>query len=418
MFSWNAQTSRRLFGADLVLPALVLFLLSLPVLSRLVAGSAQPGQHSDHLDHLRFAHEMAQKGNFPPHPLFHCCVVFFSFGNATLTLGGIAVVVLALALAARAYLTALLMTDGSVPPLGLILGLCLCLALAMPLPNWWQFPPDLFPGNYARYFKDLPSPAWWKVPVTYRGQISPNVWHNPTAIFAMPFALGLFLLGYEALRGLRTETMAGVGCVMALTLLAKPNYVLAFAPCLAVALLVAWYRGVGGGRLSVSTAVGQACLAFAPALAILTFQFRNAFGAGITGDSRVIVAPFTSWSEFSPNIPASILLGVAFPATVTVFYGRPIMREAKVMLAWAVLAVAIAEFALFAEVGDRSTHGNFHWGAVAADQVLFVVCTDFLVRQRRSAWRNLAFAVLGLHVLSGCVYLTRSLCIPAMQSEF
>jgi hypothetical protein len=418
MPSLHVRLSPRLLGSELVLPALLLFFLSLPLLSRLVGGSARPGQHSDHLDHLRYAHELVEKGKFQPHPLYHCLVVLFSFGNPTLTMGGIAVVVLALALAARAYLTALLMTDANAPPLPIVLGLCLCLALAMPLPNWWQFPAELFPDNYARYFKELPSPVLWKIPVTYRGQVSPNVWHNPTAIFAMPFALWLFLLAIQALRDPRTFTMGAMGFVMALNLLAKPNYVLSFAPCLAVAALAVWYQSIRTGRLTLPAAVGQACLAFAPAIAILSFQFRNAFGAGITGESKVVLDPLTSWSKFSHNIPASILLGIVFPAAVAALYPRRVIVEPKLLLAWAVLAVALAEFALLAEVGDRSTHGNFHWGAVLADQVLFVVCTDFLLRQPASLSRKLAFAVLGLHVLSGSLYLTRSLFIPAMQSEF
>jgi hypothetical protein len=68
--------------------------------------------------------------------------------------------------------------------------------------------------------------------------------------------------------------------------------------------------------------------------------------------------------------------------------------------------------------GSARPGQNSHRGAVLADQVLFVVCTDFLLRQPASLSRKLAFAVLRLHVLSGSLYLTRSLLIPAMQSEF
>ena len=32
----------------------------------------------------------------------------------------------------------------------------------------------------------MPLPNWWKFPALYLGQITPNVWHNPTLIVAMP----------------------------------------------------------------------------------------------------------------------------------------------------------------------------------------------------------------------------------------
>src|SRR5207245_4270936 len=100
-----------------------------------------------------------RKGIPLPHPLFHACLLVLSGGNpqaAPLA----AAFLLAFATGLRTWLTASYLSCARrLDPVALTL-LCLALALAMPLPNWWKFP-----GIYL-------------------GQIWPNVWHNPTAIFA------------------------------------------------------------------------------------------------------------------------------------------------------------------------------------------------------------------------------------------
>jgi hypothetical protein len=424
------ERARLLSRPELVWPALVVFIVFLPIFSRLIGGADPDSRYSDHLTHVRLTRNLARRGvvsarspaqkpapdeETPPHPLFHYCVLALSFGDNPKMIGGMAAVVLALALGLRAYLTGLLFTSRTVLSPLLMIGLCLALALAMPLPNWWQTPRTLLKWDADPYLSQMPS-FLWNLPSLYFGQMSPNVWHNPTGIFAMPFALLLFFLGLRALESPRLSTMAGIGAAMVLSLLAKPNYVLAFAPCFGVAVLIAYYRAIGAGRIRVEDALGHGLVAFGPAVAVLLYQYRTTFGAG-RSDSPIF-APFTVWSTASPHIPISLLLGIAFPLAATLLYVGSIFREPGVVLSWAVLAVAVAMYVLVSESGERAYHGNFGWGTVFADQILFVACCDFLLRQPASNYRRGAFLMLGLHVLCGCLTLTRCLFVPSLASGF
>jgi hypothetical protein len=410
---------RFLSRSELVYPAFVLFWLNVLVFSRL-CGAHDPNYSAYDLNfHVGLALKLAEKGATPPpHPLFHYCLLFLAWGGNLFVIIGMEAVLLALALSVRAYLSAFLFTSRNNPSTALSVLLCLSVALAMPLPNWWRFPLTAWPVETSHFVKAMPVRALWHFPSAVWGQVTPNVWHNPTAIFDMPFALLLFMLGLYALETPRLSTMAWVAVVTVLNLLAKPNYVLAFAPCFGVALLLVFYQKLKAGQLRALDVVGQALVAFGPALLLLRYQFLTTFGEGNVEGGKVVIAPLAAWSMLSANIPFSVLLGIAFPLSVAGFYYRQAFRDPKLVLAWAVLAVAVAQFALLQELGDRTAHGNFGWGAILADQVLFVVSCDFLLRQPPGRWRSLSFTVLGLHVATGSVCLARCLFVPPLAYFF
>jgi hypothetical protein len=330
--------------------------------------------------------------------------------------GVAAVAILALAAGGRTYLSARYLSRARPVPWGSLALLCLALALAMPLPNWWGFVGERFRSEVAYFGPRMPA-RLWSLPSVYHGVVSPNVWHNPTGIFAAPFALLLFLAGLRALGQPSPRSAALAGGAMVLSALAKPNYVLAFGPCLGVALLAVLARAVRAGRLEGGNAAALLLLAFAPVALVLWQQF-----GAVTGETgkpnRLGIAPLAVWSKESPDIPASVLLGVAFPLAASLLYWRQAARERPLLLAWATLGVAVAQFALLSESDpERSGHGNFGWGLVFADAVLFVTAGEFLLRQagrRRAA----AFGVLGLHALSGALCLARCLFVPSLAGAF
>jgi hypothetical protein len=412
-----AERLRLLARPELLLPALLVFLLFVPIFSRLVGGVDPRSYLSDYPAHLRQTGELAERGIAPPHPLFHYCVVLLSSGNLN-EMMGITAVTLALALGFRAYLTALLLTSRNSPSLIQIIGVCLVLALVMPLPNWWNIPAKVLPFESSAFNASMPNPGWWWLPAVYRGQLAPNVWHNPTGIFAMPFCLLLFILGLRALQSERTGSMVAVGAVMFLAVLAKPNYVMAFAPCFAVAAVINRMQAIRAGRLSIQDTLGQALVAFGPALFVLWRQYRHTYGGDGPDASGVAFAPFVVWSGLTRYIPVSIMLGIAFPLTVVALYWREVRQDSVLVFAWSVMIVAILQFALLIETGERADHGNFGWAAILANQILFIACCDFLLRQPASNARSAAFLVLALHVVSGSLCLARCLFVPSLANSF
>jgi hypothetical protein len=87
---------------------LILFFVGLPVYARLLGASDPASLYTDHETHLKFTLRMAERGEFPPHPLYHYCLLLLSFGFNPGAIHGVAAALLALALGGRAYLSTML----------------------------------------------------------------------------------------------------------------------------------------------------------------------------------------------------------------------------------------------------------------------------------------------------------------------
>jgi hypothetical protein len=363
------------------IPALVVFALSLPVFVRFCALPDLP-EAGDHRGHIGAAVLMAREGKWLllPHPLYHLTILALSAGNLD-RVAWSAAVVLALACGVAAGISARYLTRAANPSISTLTLLCLALALAMPLPNCWKF-------------------------AIFLGQITPNVWHNPTNVFTLPFALGLFVSGLQFLDSPTWSRAGWLGVLALICALAKPNYLLAFVPCLVIAFLAKQ-------RLR-PIALVWLLVAFGPVMILIFAQSRLMASYG----PKIKLAPFDVWSINSPNPPISALLGLAFPLAVFLTYRERFRGETPSALAWASMFLAIAQFALFEETLGPRAQGNFGWGMVFADHILFLVSCEFLLRQPADGRRRTCFLFLGAHVLVGVYYLTRCMIEPSRAPFF
>jgi hypothetical protein len=382
---WAAETGLLLFGL-----AWLVF--------RFVLDGGEADWPYDYLIHIRFTNEIDARPLPAPHPLFHYTVWWITYlfvdshtTESCVRVAPCAGVVLALAIGWRGWLT-FREVFGGVRPAGAA-AVTLLLAVVMALPKWWKWPQ------------------------IYLGQVNPNVWHNPTAIFVAPLALLVFREGMRYLDRPRLETALSLGLWASACCLAKPNYVLAFYPCFGLPLVAAAWRSWRLGRDSAFDALGHVLVSCLPPVATLAWQFSK----GFEGDHSVGFDPFAVWTYYVKwyLIPSAILAGVAFPAVVAALFPREAWRDRRTLFSWCVLAVSLAQFALLTELPkDRSPYGNFGWAMVAADYVLFVASCRLLFQQPRG-WRvTLSLGVLVLHAASGAFCLAQTMANPTICQLF
>jgi hypothetical protein len=136
-----------------------------------------------------------------------------------------------------------------------------------------------------------------------------------------------------------------------------------------------------------------------------------------SGATRLTLAPLVVWRgmvhDNGLNIPAAVLLGIAFPVATGLAAPRAAFSDRGLVLSWATMAICVTQYALLAETGSRFRDGNLGWGMILSAHVLFVASCVFLLRQKASIGRWLAFGVLGFQVASGCVFLTRTIMDPS-----
>ena len=256
----------------------------------------------------------------------------------------------------------------------------------------------------------MPLPNWWKPDQIYLDKIAPNLWFNSTGILTMPFAILLFFSAIAWLRKLSLRSWLWVLIFCLMSLLTKPNYVLALMPALGIAVLI---RVAGLQREEIArTLLFFAGLALV-AICVLALQYADTYVASsgtpsASGESaHTIIAPFAVWRVYSPNIPASLLLSIAFPLGVTILYFREVKTNPTMLLAWGIWAAAMLQYILLAESGEYLADGNWGWGSNIAMYIVFLVSAMVFLRQPRSL-RYYSVAILfSLHLATGIYYFVK-----------
>jgi hypothetical protein len=217
------------------------------------------------------------------------------------------------------------------------------------------------------------------------------------------------------LRARRLSMLAAVGTLSALSVLAKPNYFLAFAP---VFTLVALWR-FGLSRLWCWSQV-----AMLPTVGLLLWQFTASFAGAdsMRAGKHIAWMPLAAWHVYTGSVPLSLLFSLAFPLSYTIAFWRSLRNRELMLFAWAVMLSALAWTACFAEVntadGTVDIDFNFAWGSNLALYVLFLATAiDMLSNSaalaalgRRSTARfasKLPWWLLGAHAASGIFWITR-----------
>lgn len=225
----------------------------------------------------------------------------------------------------------------------------------------------------------------------YLGEIPPNVWHNPSTILLMPFALGLFWSSLRFLRDGRARWLWISLALGALNAAAKPSFLLCLLPVFPCAAFV---------RFGATRQFAQALLLTAAIGAILGLQYAYVYvldppGSTLTSSSGVILAPMAVWRSYTSDIPRALLASYAFPLTAVVLGGAAVWRNRAVQYALVLAAVGLIEYALLAEQGARESEGNLTWQAIVTQYILLTSLMAALLpwlMQRRDLIRK---AIIG-----------------------
>lgn len=233
----------------------------------------------------------------------------------------------------------------------------------------------------------------------YLGNISPNQWHNSTLILAMPFNLLLFYFALKNIKSEKTTPFLWVAGLSAASIICKPNYALAFLPVFFA--LIVFFKVKE--RQYLRGAI-QGALVIIPSIIILAAQWYLTF---VQNDlhqvgAKTVVAPFFVWSNYTPHIAISLLLSLLFPVYILIFFYRKM--DLYLIASWLVFLVALVTASVFSELPNWGA-GNYFWGAIAANYILFVFSTKLLLSEP-IGWRvKLGYATFSLHFVSGFLLL-------------
>ncbi len=229
-------------------------------------------------------------------------------------------------------------------------------------------------------------------PRVYLGEIPPNVWHNPSTILLMPFALGLFWASFQFLRDGRTKWLWISLALGVLNIAAKPSFVLCFLPVFPCAALIRFRLGQEFARAALLTAAIAGLLG----IQYLYVYVLDPPGSALKGSSGIIVAPLLVWKAYTTQIPKAFLASYLLPIVAIVFGGRLVWRNSAVHYALALAAVGLLAYALLAEQGARALEGNLTWQAIVTQYILLLTLVSVLLPWLRSGRWGLRQVVIVL----------------------
>lgn len=250
-------------------------------------------------------------------------------------------------------------------------------------------------------------------PTVYLGVGSPNTWHSCTQLCAMVWMLlcvpytaycydsftDCLPVQKEAAR-ISWRSSAVLGCLLFLSLLAKPTFMQAFLPAACLYFLVQWIRHPRNSRYFL-----QIIACVLPSVLFMIFQYLYYFG---------IIVPWQASMQLQFSLQKCLdgllraVLMMAFPL-YALFVTRRQKADTCYVLTLAFTAVAVLEYLILGENGRRAADGNFGWGMMGASLMLWVVCLIRFLKEahdRPAALRLLpGWVLLGWHLVSGVYYL-------------
>jgi hypothetical protein len=262
----------------------------------------------------------------------------------------------------------------------------------------------------------------------YLGYIPIHAYHNPTIVALKPFAVMLFLLAgcIFARQPMRHpwRLVLAAGVLTVLSILAKPNYVLALLPALIICAAVAYYRGQPVNRRLLLWGFAV------PASVALSIQALL-----FSANNEIIIAPLAvmdAWGvKINPLASQGLLLkfflSILFPLFVYGLYFRVARRSLYLNLAWLTFGCGAAYTYLLAQAGPHLADGNFTWSGQITLLILFMTSVVFFVQQTRGLLASLqtinlkpfgfaacAFA-FWLHLWSGVLWYQVHVTTPLMS---
>ncbi|STX29751.1 Uncharacterised protein [Legionella beliardensis] len=339
--------------------------------------------------HTQFILDFSTKGSFPVYTVWYKLVQILSgFSSRFEHLAFITIMLLAALVGIKYLISYFILITNNAKKIDSKLVALLSFGLLVIMPILSYYPPDKYPNQVLISKFHI-----------YLGNIAANQWHNSTLTLAMPVYL---LLYYYSLNHFKSDKLYPFFIISALAVISifcKPNYALAFIPVLCLALLIFNLR-LGQYREAI---VKPAIIAL-PILVTLFYQWYFTFVQNDLFDHSIgtKIAPFLVWKTYSPHIFISLILSIAFPLTVLIFFYKKI--DQYVLMAWLTFLVALGMFSFLAEYPMHNS-ANYLWGSIAANYILFLFSLKLLLNQSSNWKAKTAYCVLGLHFFSGCFLL-------------
>lgn len=246
---------------------------------------------------------------------------------------------------------------------------------------WLVFAPgtgDGVNGNVAWYHKWGPvivlsllfthSLPVWPALRLYLGQFPPNIWHNSTTIFLMPFALLLYYRTIKAFQAFTVRDMLMATGLVIVNILIKPSFL--FPLFCTFPVFMCWRYGLKKEFLRVLVVLLCGGI-FIFIEYLLIYKCANVYD-----DSSGIALQFFKfevWRNFSQFPLLSLFASLFFPAMYVWRYFSKAKKDPVYIYTWSLFVASVLIYGVIIETGPRAYHGNFSFQVIICMFMLFLM---------------------------------------------
>lgn len=309
--------------------------------------------------------------------------LFFSgFAKDFYSLAKTSVILLTILVCCKLTVTSYLVTKNTYKSNWFSLFAVVSLAFVMPVMSYYtkeQYPIQILVNNIHIYL----------------GNIAPNQWHNSTLILAMPFYLLLFYFAISKIDSSKINDILIIALCSAVSVTCKPNFVLAFLPVFSFG-----YFFINYTKFNLYIKLRNLIMIILPTVFILAIQWYFTFKSNnlFSHPNKTIINPFLVWRLYSPHLFISFILSICFPLIILCFYIHKF--DKFIIFAWFTFLLALLMIIFLAEYPGYPA-GNYFWGAIASNYILFLYSVATLLKQKVDYKFYICSFIFMLHLFSG-----------------
>ena len=243
----------------------------------------------------------------------------------------------------------------------------------------------------------------------YKYNFPPNVWHNSTTIFVMPFVVLLFWTSLKQLKGFQVKRLFLITVLIVLNALVKPSFLFVYLLAYPILLFE---------KYLFSKLFWINLIPIIIALLLIIAEYYFIYSGPKTEDNSSVAISFfyifnninveLNWIYITIILTSTIVSGYFFPI-VLLLKNRALFKVE--MIRFALICAFFGQIIsnTFYETGARALHGNFYWQNFMCSFLLFFVCVLQLLKlisANQNSWKKyrIEISVFCLHFLSGIIY--------------
>ena len=288
----------------------------------------------------------------------------------------------------------------------------------------WQVMKRMFPEGNSMLLHILAfvSMLWMPVylpqlnPHRYLGLQAGNIWHNSTYLGMRMAAMCLLLFYFEYqevyCRKFKAGQFVWFTALLIFVNVMKPNFILCFAPAMALMLLLDCIRDRG------KTLKRQILFGIPVLISLVVVIYQTLYLYSGSNEASSVIVDFAYCLKLRTEHPVIALCqSAAFPIVVLIGNWKSLKTDRRFRVSWLIWLVALAEFLLLCEDGPRKDHGNFSWGYCFALFLIFAVSMVWFYRNFREFYIDYRTGDKGI-VKSRAVYLAIGLIFLLLHIYF